>query len=143
MGQTMKRKNTRRIEVEAAIRAHGPISSQDLQTRFGVKQPSMQDHLSALRDQGTIYLADWAAPEGQGNWTPLYAIRRRAEDRDIAQPPSARRAKGELPVVYEEDCAQVIVRAEGVRNDHALMARARFEEAGMWGGLVPGMRYSI
>lgn len=135
---TLKRKNTRGLEVEAVIREQGPISRLELQQHFEVRQSTMQDHIMSLRKKKRVYVHSWSSPEGPGNWSPLYAVRVTGEERDMVQPPSVRLALGLTGSVLEEDeFPQKVVRSsEGVRTDHALLARSLFAEAGMWGSLL-------
>ena len=132
---------TRQMMLDA-FKARGALTRAELQGHFNILNvTTMQMHITALRDTGTIYIADWREPPKTGMWSPVYQLRTEANEQDVPHPPPRNRWR-KVAGSPEDPGNPVILRGKGVKAEHAHMARVRRETLGlgMWGGLLTPWR---
>lgn len=138
----MTGRRLKQVTVLDALHNLGPRTRDALALHFGVPPATVQTHLVALRDRGEIYASAWAEPDGPGQWSPVWAVQTRPASPNAPRPQSHRHS---APLrSLEELEEQTVVRGEGVKNEHALMARAlptitvggETVDVGIFGGLV-------
>lgn len=133
---TRRSRITRGMMIDA-FKAHTQLSRVDLQDLFSANPTTMQMHITDMRSEKRLYIADWREPKATGMWGPVYALRTEANEEDMPHPPPRNRWR-KVADVLDDDGKPVVMRAKGVKTEHAVLARIRSEtlSLGMWGQLV-------
>lgn len=133
----------KRDDVIDAFHDHGAQSRAELEKLFRVHEgsTSIQTHITAMRDEKLIYIAEWRAPEKTGMWTPIYDLRTSANEEDAQHPPPRSRWR-KIAEVPEDIGEPVVLRGVGIKKEHVFMAKTRSTtmDLGMWGDLVTPWR---
>jgi hypothetical protein len=133
----------KRADVIDAFHDRGPSTRSELETLFRLRRgkTSIQTHITAMREDATIYICDWRPPEKTGMWTPVYDLRTSANEQDKPHPPPRDRYR-KVAEVPEDIGEPVVLRGVGIKKEHALMARARSQAMGLglWGDLLLSAR---
>lgn len=125
----------KRWMVRDAIQRAGGMTRVEIEEHFKASRTTVQSHLTAMRAGGDIFIGEWREPATTGSWSPVWMLRTSADQCDAPQPLSKSDKMGEVAVVKK---------TQGVKSEHARIARARHQEHGIWGGLVPlGAIYSL
>lgn len=139
MMKKTRRPRIKRDDVIDAFHDHGPCSRAALEKVFKVPAggTSIQTHITAMREECLIYIREWTPPEKTGMWSPVYDLCTSALEQDAPHPPPRARWRKtlETPTDFDEP---IVMRGVGVKKEHALMARTRSSELGLWGDLVRG-----
>lgn len=135
----------KRDDVIDAFHDHGGQTRGDLERLFKLKagSTSIQTHITAMRDEALLYIAEWRPPEKTGMWSPVYDMRTSANEADAPHPPPRNRWR-KVTEAMEDPGLPVIVRGKGIKKEHVLMARARSvvqvqpgaAPLGLWGALL-------
>jgi hypothetical protein len=142
IGPGRRSRITRQMMLDA-FRLHGQMTRSDLQEHFNILNvTTMQMHITSLREDARVFIADWREPKKTGMWSPVYALRSDANEQDVPHPPPRNRWRDPVLEPVEDAGEFVVLRGEGVKAEHAHMARVRGETMGLgqWGGLLAPWR---
>ena len=69
------------------------LSSFDAEARLFIDARNAREYLKILHAEKFIYIHSWVRPGNRGKWTPVYALKRDKDDRDVKSPAAVKEAE--------------------------------------------------